>query len=456
MLQRIKTGLRAFTLAMRTGVLWDAAGSGNRLKLWAAPGASPNSYYDNPTSMRSKAEGEFRNNPYARKVVKSLVNAAWGANAVNPHFKSKAAQQKWERWTRRCDAAGRMDWVGFGALLLQTVIVSGEAFVVLTIDPEASGNPLRLLLLGPEYLDTSRSDRTTYGGIQYAGLKPAGYWLYRQNPALTAVMPESTFVSAENCLHLFQPITPGAQRGQTWLAPVLLALRELQEYLEASLVKAKVSALFAGFVRTPNGGNPMLNASGAPVLEPGTMTRLQPEEEVTFSEPPDAGATFDPFVRAQLRRIASGMAIPYEILSGDLSAVTFASGRHGLLEYKRTIESIQYGLLVPQFCIPVMQRWLQIGEALGEVESADEPARWIGPTIEMLDPRMETAAQVQRVRAGFTSRSEVVSASGWRVEDVDEELARDNARADGLGLVLDTDPRKVTQQGQEQAGGQAA
>ena len=34
-----------------------------------------------------------------------------------------------------------------------------------------------------------------------------------------------------------------------------------------------------------------------------------------------------------------------------------------------------------------------------------------------------------------------ISANGYDAEDVDREIAADNARADGLGLVFDSDPR---------------
>ena len=45
------------------------------------------------------------------------------------------------------------------------------------------------------------------------------------------------------------------------------------------------------------------------------------------------------------------------------------------------------------------------------------------------------------IRCGLMSRSEAISANGYDAEDVDREIAADNARADGLGLVLDSDPR---------------
>ena len=45
------------------------------------------------------------------------------------------------------------------------------------------------------------------------------------------------------------------------------------------------------------------------------------------------------------------------------------------------------------------------------------------------------------IRAGLMSRSEAISGNGYDAEDVDREIASDNARADALGLVFDSDAR---------------
>ncbi len=66
-----------------------------------------------------------------------------------------------------------------------------------------------------------------------------------------------------------------------------------------------------------------------------------------------------------------------------------------------------------------------------------------------LDSRMETQTNIQLVRAGFASRREIVESNGWNVEDVDREIAADQARARALGLTLDVDP-EMTLQGQQQ------
>jgi lambda family phage portal protein len=432
-------------------VMWDAAGGGNRLANWAVQPTAVNQWIDNPVLVRARAEGEFRNNPWARKIVDGIVTAAVGAGGINPQFKDRNVTTAWGAWEDSCDAAGRLDWVALSHLILQTVIVSGECFVRFVLNPSAPV-PLTLQVLGPEFLDTARVDQDTYAGIRYehGGVRRVGYWLFERHPNLVMTPYHSVFVPASEVLHVFRPSTPGAERGVSWLAPVLLALRELQEYTEAALVRQKVASLYSGYVQTPDGSNPLNSTSAVPSLEPGSMVRLQPGEVVEFSEPPDVGQTFDPFVRSMLRKIASGVNVPYEVLANDISACTFASGRMSLLEWRRHIEAVQHVLMVPQFCAPVLARWMRLAVALGVIEKPAR-ARWIGPQLGMLDARHETLATVEQIRAGLISRSEAVSTLGWNAEDIDAEIAADNARADTLGLVLDSDPRRTTVQGQEQA-----
>ena len=453
MLDRLQRAWRALVAPpqQKRYLSWDAARPVSRITDWGPQPGSPNSPWSNPSVLRARAAQEFANNPLARRAVDALVNACWGGSGITPLFRDRTVQTLWERWSRACDAAGRLDWVGLGAQILTSVIVAGEAFIIMRVDETAPGVPLTLQVLGPEYLDESKVDATTIAGIRYDGLRPAGYWLYRQNPTLAGASAESVFVPADQVLHVYRPLLPGATRGQSWLAPVLIALRELADYLEAGLVRAKVGAILTAFVTTPDGIAPWGPNQELPTLEPGSVIKLEPGQSVEFAEPPATDAAFDPFVRTQLRRIAAGLGIPYEVLSGDLSQVTFASGRAGLLEFRRTVEAIQYGLLIPLFCEPVLRRWSELARAVGVLTpDADvEVRRWVAPEIEMLDRRAEVLTDLLRVRAGFASRSEIIGRTGWRAEDVDLEIAADNARADALGLVFDSDARRRTQQGQD-------
>ena len=70
-----------------------------------------------------------------------------------------------------------------------------------------------------------------------------------------------------------------------------------------------------------------------------------------------------------------------------------------------------------------------------------QACKWIPQGWQWVDPLKEADAMKAAIRSGLMSRSEAISANGYDAEDVDREIAADNARADGLGLIFDSDPR---------------
>ena len=55
------------------------------------------------------------------------------------------------------------------------------------------------------------------------------------------------------------------------------------------------------------------------------------------------------------------------------------------------------------------------------------------------------------VRSGFTSMHDAIAKRGWNADDVLVDIEAWNKKVDAAGVVLDTDPRKVTQTGALQA-----
>jgi lambda family phage portal protein len=174
---------------------------------------------------------------------------------------------------------------------------------------------------------------------------------------------------------------------------------------------------------------------------------LLPGEDVKFSTPADVGATYETFMRVQLRSIAAGMGITYEQLTGDLTGVNYSSIRAGLLEFRRRCEAFQHQVIVFQMCRPIWRAWIDAAVLAGALPRARDLApyydvKWIPPGFAWVDPLKDIKAQIMAVRAGFKSRAEVVSEQGYDAEEIDSEIAADNARADELGLEYDSDPRK--------------
>ncbi len=67
--------------------------------------------------------------------------------------------------------------------------------------------------------------------------------------------------------------------------------------------------------------------------------------------------------------------------------------------------------------------------------------QWIAQGWPYMHPVQDMQAQNLAVRSGFKSRSEVVSEQGYDSEQIDDEIAADNRRADELTLQYDSDGR---------------
>jgi len=156
-------------------------------------------------------------------------------------------------------------------------------------------------------------------------------------------------VPAAEVMHLFRSLRPGQLRGVPWMANARVRLWELDQYDDAELLRKKFAAMMMGFITRQNpddaffpnatpqeatdaGGIAGSGEQGVAVaqLEAGTMTELDPGEDVKFSEPADVGGNYESFERIQLLRIAARLGLPYDMLTGDLSKTSYSSIRAGL------------------------------------------------------------------------------------------------------------------------------
>ena len=450
---------------------YEAAASTRRTTGWIVSTSDINTLvFRSADTLRSRSRDMVRRNPWAANALDAFVANAIGIG-IKPQSLHPDAQLKeqiqdlWLRWTDEADATGLTDFYGLQAMACRSVMEAGECFIRLRprLPKDGLSVPLQLQLLEAEHLPANETRRLENGNYIRAGIefdkigRRVAYHLYREHPGDTSNPMASTElvrVAADSVLHLFRPLRPGQLRGQPWLTQVLVKLYELDQYDDAELVRKKTAAMFAGFV-TKNAPEDQILGEGTPDssgaslagLEPGTLQVLLPGEDVKFSTPADVGATYETFMRVQLRSIAAGMGITYEQLTGDLTGVNYSSIRAGLLEFRRRCEQFQHQVIVYQMCRPIWRQWVEAALLAGALRAAADDAglldvKWIAPGWAWVDPLKDIKAQTMAVRAGFKSRAEVVSEQGYDAEVIDREIAADNARADKLGLEYDSDPRK--------------
>jgi len=429
-------------------------------------------------TIARRARDAVRNDPYAARIVD-----LWTANAVGAGITTRWPNQlhanAWKRWAESaaCDAEGRLDFYGLQALVMRAVVESGECFVrfVPTVPNAANPVGLQLQVLESDHLDTSRNGvidgAPTIQGIALGESgQPIGYWLYAVHPGAAWVVAGSTWKSsdlipASDVLHVYRKRRPGQLRDVSWLAPVLMRLRDLSDYESALLMKAKIEACLAAVVTeegddtlTGPAANLLRDAQGRAVetFEPGMILYRRGAGSVEVVNP-SSGGSHAAFARRALEAAAVGTGLTYDQVSGDLTQANYSSLRAGKIEFRRLCEQVQYGMLIPMLVRPVAERFHAQGAFLGlwPAEMPDGVSH-VPPAHEMIDPLKDTNALIAQVRAGFVPQSEAVASFGYDFRAAIEMIREANALLDDAGIALDTDPRRVAKSGAAQDPAQIA
>lgn len=462
---------------------YEAAASGRRLGNWQPGQEGVNTLlFRDADLMRSRARDLVRRNAWAFNGIDALVSNLVGTGIKprsthnNSIFKERV-HALWLDWTREADAHGLHGFYGLQALAVRSMVEGGEVLARLRNREPRDGLtvPLQIQLLEPEHLPFTLNRDLPNGNVIRAGIefdrigRRVAYHLYREHPGERAmagigILGDPVPVPASEVIHMFRPLRPGQLRGEPWLTQAMVKLHELDQYDDAELVRKKTAALIAGFITKPSPEFAMAGEDGATADErggaavswsPGTMQVLLPGEDVRFSSPADLGGQYAEFMRTQLRSIAVAIGITYEQLTGDLSGVNYSSIRAGLVEFRRRMEQWQRSVIIHQFCRPIWERWMDQAVLAGVLEAPGYTKRrreylavkWIPQGWQWVDPQKEFNAVVMAIRAGLISRDEAVASYGYDAEEIDREIAAANQRADGLGIVLDSDPRQRTRTG---------
>ncbi len=469
---------------------YEGAGAGRRTKNWKAASSSANTEIQQSlVTLRNRSRQLVRDNAYAAKAAQTITAnvVGWG---IHTQIKVLAGQsnsrgtntmverrtreltRQWRAWAEgvHCDYDMRLNFAAIQRLVMRGVFESGEIFIrkrrtgARREVAGADGYPvllpgIQLQVLESDFCDmtgaiSSQADpgNAIIQGIEFS---PTGqrvaYHFYDEHPGNAYSYPGQSFkassktirVPADEVIHVYRMDRPGQIRGAPWLSPVMLKLKDFDEYEDAQLVRQKVAAMFAVFVKDLDGVDPLLASEGEDELhekvEPGIIEILPPGKDITLANPPGVQG-YGEYSSNVLHAVAAGIGITYESVTGDFSRVNFSSGRMGHLEMSRNIEEWRE-MLISQFCNPVVGWWMQDVAILG-VDTTRAVAHYTAPKREMIDPVKETAALKDQVRSGFKTLSEAIRESGYEPEEHLLEYKADMELLDKYGLKLDTDVRQ--------------
>ena len=466
---------------------YEGATAGRRANGWYAASTDANvELMGSLVWLRNRSRDLVRNNPYAARAIEELAGNVVGTGIV-PKAKTgnvaldRIIDAEWPFFADACDTPQRLDFYGMQTLTVRTMAESGEAIVRFRPRPADAGLrvPLQLQMLEADFLDQARTMGLINGhvmeGVQFDehGYRVA-YWLFSYHPGGVLILnPRGGIVSqpvpADQIMHVCRVLRPGQVRGVPWLAPVMMALRDLDDYCDAERVRKKLEACVTAFVQQPEGidGDPLGLAgtdpsSGLPVesFQPGMVEYLKPGQEIKFNNPPPAGG-YREYKMTELQGIMAGIGLPYELGTGDMSQVNYSSWRGGMLGFRNTVEAFRWLTLIPLFAMPVWRRFIDTLVLLGKIPQAvaNDPkvglrnVQWTAPRFESVDPVKDAEGVLKDVRMGRKTWFEAVLENGYDPTTQLEQIALFNKLVDKFEIILDTDPRNTTLRGQEQPAG---
>ena len=163
---------------------FEGATTGNRLGTWAAQKTNINrEIYSGLEILANRCKALCINNPLAKSGLQSMVTNLI-KSGISPIFQmpgeelQKQATELFEEWRYECDATGLLDFYGMQALVARSMLMSGEAFILVNYLPLNSSDipvPLELRVIEsdqvPSKFNTDKWDKLPEGNIVRMGIE---------------------------------------------------------------------------------------------------------------------------------------------------------------------------------------------------------------------------------------------------------------------------------------------
>lgn len=319
-------------------------------------------------------------------------------------------------------------------------------------------------------------------------IHPLSFSTEEPAPEWTRVKAFGEKTGRRNVIHIMNRERIGQRRGVPFLAPVVEALKQLGRYMDAELVAAVVSGMFAVFIqKSDNSADGSSFGEVVPESEQvstsdndieignGSIIDLEEGETANAVSPGRPNANFDGFVIAISRQIGAALEIPYELLIKNFTA-SYSASRGALLEAWKAINMYR-NWLAKDFCQPIYEEWLAEAVAKGRIiapgffsdvaiRKAYSGAEWNGPSQGLLNPVQEVQAAELRVNNGFSTRAREareINGSDFyknaRQRRREESIMREvngNVRADNSTRAVEQNDNAEKQDNSENKSGQPA
>jgi lambda family phage portal protein len=441
-------------------------------------------------TLRNRSRALMRDAPHAKRakviVQNNVVGSGIGLQAQVMTTRgdlreavNDALEEAFCEWScaERCHTGGTLHFADLERALMGQVFEAGEVFV--RKHARAFGDsavPFALELIEPErlleeFMQPVPQAPLADGAVVKMGIevdrfgRPLAYWIRNRHPGDLQFLHGETNkierVPADQIMHLRLVDRWPQTRGEPWLHAVARKLNDMDGYTEAEIVAARAAASYVFTIETPEPNTPLANeitaTAGAATsreiaVEAGMGLRLAPGEKWETHSPNRPNPALDAFMRYMLREVAAGAGVSYESLSRDYSQSNYSSSRLALLDDRDLWKMLQQWF-IRNFREPLHREWLRAAVLAGAIpgisvteyaldQAKFEAARFKPRGWSWVDPTKEVQAAKEALKAGFTTRADIIAATadGRDIEDIDQQRVRELDDEKALGLEYDTSP----------------
>lgn len=415
--------------------------------------------------IRAQSWDLYRNNTYARKIVRNILSKVIGKGLVpeslavnadgtpNVAFREKAKvlwasiQSGFDR--RGMPGHGGLTTSGLQKLALKAVILSGHTLYRLV--PIEAAEQLRRdlpmaftlqLIDAGRLADSHLSDvnmpegHHVCRGIEYdAECNRVAYHIHDAAPGRNDLTTSVKRIPAAEIGHLYVEDDIDQDIGIPWFAPAILQARDTGD-LQYNVLKASAMAacVVMGY-RKPTGaqrfglnsasennptsadGTDLTDEDGNAItkIQPGMFINLGRDGAIEGFSPNQPNINAEGFIQHMLRGIAAGMpGVKSSSVTGDYRASSFSSEKSADNDAWPEIEDVQ-DWFATSFCQPIFESVLRAAVLSGYFDgivSADEFAanvgrftatNWQGPVSRSINPTDDANAAGLRMKYGISS-----------------------------------------------------
>ncbi|MGY6214979.1 phage portal protein [Methylolobus aquaticus] len=464
-----------------------------KIAAWAPlPGSADADLLDELAVITPRARDLARNNGVASGAMQTLTDNIVGAQlrlSATIDYRLLGRDKAWARevgnviegefrtWSdsTECDAARTLPLLGLTTQALRGTLLNSDALALPLWRPRPMARwATRLMVIEADRLSTPPglvSDPRIRGGVEVDDDgAPVAYHIQKQHPGDRYGLgfrgpeeweriPAFTEWGRRRVIHLHDKERAEQSRGKPILTAVMADFKLSGNYLGAELHAAVANALVAGFLESDLSPDAVADLFGADAngdywkdvaqkynrkkMESGLFMTLPVGTRMSGFTPGRPNTAFDGFMTSVLRHIAAGLNIPYELLMKDFSKTNYSSARASMLEAWRYFLG-RRRWLVDYWLSPIYELWLEEAINLGRVpitpaEYYANPfawrrCRWIFAGRGWVDPVKEIEAAQLRIQSGLSTHEMECAEQGLDWEEVFEQRAAENLRAEELGI----------------------